>query len=132
MTDISLSESEEREAINILNQLEGYFISFFIFTAGVSVAILVMSVLRLNLPSATIQALYGVFCVSVGFCMVAGFLLLWTLLVGYQMQKGNGVVLMVKRPIRCINVSKRELVGKSYCVYKLLGFRYAFRIRRES
>lgn len=125
---ISLTDSEEKELRGTLNQLEGYFGGFFIFTGGIVTAILVMAGLKVELPSATISALYYVFLVSVVFCVIAAILVLWVLFIKYQVVKGKGIVVMVKRPTRCINVTKSKLCGKSYCVYKLFGFRYAFRI----
>ena len=128
MAKIILSREEEKEIREILNQLEGYFVSFFVFTGGIGTGIFILAVLELRLQSAVIQALYGIFIISVLFCFTAGVLVLWTMWTVYCIGHGKGTVVYVKRPIRCINKAKRDLAGKQYCVFKLFGFRYAFRI----
>ena len=131
MTKITLSREEEKEIRDILNQLEGYFVSFFIFTGGVGAGIFVMAALELRLLSAVIAALYGIFIISVLFCFVAGVIVLWIMWTGYCMGRGKGTVIFVRRPIRCINKAKCDLAGKQYCIFKLFGFRYAFRIASQ-
>ena len=96
MAKIILSREEEKEIREILNQLEGYFVSFFVFTGGIGTGIFILAVLELRLQSAVIQALYGIFIISVLFCFTAGVLVLWTMWTGYCIGHGKGTTIHKK------------------------------------